>query len=141
MVSQSGQVGTHFLFDEPSDPGARCLFVPSTGIFLMTVDPPYVLSTRGSARGVRQKYAVELTDDDHRRLACVLHDVRGYVVLSGHPSPLYDALYTGWERHERPHMADGAEPRTEVVWLNAACSRALAAERSQLHLIDSGGAA
>lgn len=108
---------------------------------LYYVDPPYVLSTRGSARGVRQKYAVELTDDDHRRLACVLHDVRGYVVLSGHPSPLYDALYTGWERHERPHMADGAEPRTEVVWLNAACSRALAAERSQLHLIDSGGAA
>ena len=42
-VAQSGQVGTHFLFDEPANPGARCLYVPGTGEFSITVDPPYVL--------------------------------------------------------------------------------------------------
>ncbi len=42
-VSQSGQVGNHFLFDEPSDPGARCLYSPGTGVFSITVDGPYVL--------------------------------------------------------------------------------------------------
>ena len=42
-VSQSGQVGNHFLFDEPTDPGARCLYSPGTGVFSITVDGPYVL--------------------------------------------------------------------------------------------------
>lgn len=92
---------------------------------LFYVDPPYVLSTRGSARGVRQKYAVEMTDDDHRRLAGVLHDACGFVVLSGHPSALYDELYAGWESRRRAHMADGANPRTEVLWLNPAASAAI----------------
>ena len=94
---------------------------------LFYVDPPYPLSTRGNARGVRQKYAQELTDDDHRRLAGVLHDLQGMVVLSGYPCDLYDReLFAGWVRHERQALADGARKRTEVVWLNPACSAALA---------------
>lgn len=96
------------------------------------VDPPYPLGTRGSARGVRQKYAHEMTDDDHRQLAAVLRDCAGMVVLSGYPCELYDCeLYPDWQRHERRHFADGARERTEVVWLNPACSAALRAQRSQ----------
>jgi DNA adenine methylase len=99
------------------------------------VDPPYVERTRGSLRGVRQKYRHEMTDDDHRRLAEVLHDVSGMVVLSGYPCDLYDTeLFPTWERHERAHMADGARPRTEVLWLNPACSRALAESKAQMEL-------
>jgi DNA adenine methylase len=75
---------------------------------------------------VRQKYAQELTDEDHRKLAGVLHGLRGMVVLSGYPCPLYEELFAGWQRHECAAMADGARKRTEVVWLNAACSAALA---------------
>lgn len=101
---------------------------------LFYVDPPYVLSTRGCARGVRQKYAVELSDDDHALLSTVLRGVQGLVVVSGHPSPLYDLAYHGWDRFERAHMADGANPRTEVLWLNPACSDALVRERGQLSL-------
>ena len=93
---------------------------------LFYVDPPYPLSTRGNAKGVRQKYAQELTDDDHRRLASVLQDLQGMVVLSGYPCDLYDReLFPSWERHERIALADGARKRTEVVWLNPACSAAL----------------
>jgi DNA adenine methylase len=63
---------------------------------LFYVDPPYPLSTRGNARGVRQKYAQELTDDDHRRLAGVLQDLQGMIVLSGYPCALYDTeLFSG----------------------------------------------
>ncbi len=103
---------------------------PST---LFYVDPPYPLSTRGNARGVRQKYAQELTDEDHRRLADVLHDLQGMVVLSGYPCELYDReLFAGWERHERLALADGARKRVEVVWLNPACSAALEQQRTQL---------
>lgn len=100
---------------------------------LFYVDPPYPHSTRGSAKGVRQKYAQELTDDDHRRLAGVLQDLQGMVVLSGYPCDLYDReLFAGWERHERQAMADGGRKRVEVVWLNPACSDALARSRGGL---------
>lgn len=88
---------------------------------LTYADPPYVHSTRGPRVGYRN----ELSDDDHRTLAGVLHACRGMVVLSGYPSPLYDELYGAWERHERAHLADGARRRTEVLWLNPACARAL----------------
>ncbi len=97
------------------------------------VDPPYVHVTRSVARGTRQKYARELSDDDHRALAQVLHSLRGMVVLSGYSCELYDAeLFAGWERHERVTLADGARERTEVVWLNPACSAALARSRGGL---------
>jgi DNA adenine methylase len=100
---------------------------------LFYVDPPYPLSTRGNARGVRQKYEQELTDDDHRRLAVVLHDLDGMVVLSGYPCDLYDLeLFAGWERHERQALADGARKRTEVVWINPACAAALHRSRGGL---------
>lgn len=94
---------------------------------LLYVDPPYPHGTRGSAAGVRQKYAQEMTDDDHRAMAQVLHQLQGMVVLSGYACPLYDEeLFPGWQRHERETLADGARPRTEVLWLNQACADALA---------------
>lgn len=89
------------------------------------VDPPYPLSTRGSAAGGRQKYRHEMTEDEHRELAPVLASLRGMVVLSGYACDLYDReLYAGWERHERDTTADGALPRTEVLWLNPAAAAA-----------------
>jgi DNA adenine methylase len=100
---------------------------------LFYVDPPYPHSTRGNARGVRQKYTQELTDGDHRRLATVLRDLEGMVVLSGYPCDLYDdELFAGWERHTRVAMADGGRKRTEVVWLNPVCSTALERGRGGL---------
>lgn len=100
---------------------------------LFYVDPPYVHSTRGCTTGVRQKYEVEMTDADHVELAEVLHSLQGMVVLSGYPSSLYDfELYRSWERHERVALADGARERTEVVWMNPACSAALALETRSL---------
>lgn len=103
---------------------------------LFYVDPPYPMHTRTAAAG-KHGYRHEMSDDDHRRLALVLHDVQGMVVLSGYATPLYDdELYPDWARFERATLADGARPRTEVVWLNPACAHALDAQRRQLHLDD-----
>lgn len=102
------------------------------------VDPPYVHSTRALRGGMASYssyngYRHELTDEDHRELAGQLHALAGMVVLSGYPCDLYDRdLYPGWERHERPALADGARTRTEVVWLNPSCSRALHQTRGDL---------
>lgn len=81
------------------------------------VDPPYVASTRDKGGDYRH----EMTDADHAALAAELHKLRGAVVLSGYASPLYDELYSGWQRIERAALADGASPRTEVLWLSQNC--------------------
>lgn len=98
---------------------------PST---LFYVDPPYVQSTRSSLRvknGNRgHYYRHDMTDAQHRELADYLHGVRGMVVLSGYPSELYDELFGDWLQVDRPHMADGARPRLERVWMNPAAARA-----------------
>jgi DNA adenine methylase len=87
---------------------------------LYYVDPPYVHATRNMVRR-NASYAFEMSDDEHRRLAAVLHQVQGMVVLSGYPCDLYDRdLYPEWKRIEREAMADGARPRTEVLWFNPA---------------------
>lgn len=90
---------------------------------LFYLDPPYVQSTRG--RWARVAYNVEMEDVDHIALAELLHQVRGMVVLSGYPSALYDELYGDWVHVERAAMADGAEPRTEVLWINPAARAAM----------------
>jgi len=102
---------------------------------LMFVDPPYVHSTRSAITKRSAKthgYRHEMDDSAHRALAEVLRSLCGMVVLCGYPSPLYEELYSDWERFERRAMADSAKVRTEVVWLNPACSAALERSRGGL---------
>ncbi len=52
---------------------------------LFYLDPPYVLKTRST----KKAYSHEMADDDHRRFAEAVCGLKGFVVLSGYPSPLY----------------------------------------------------
>lgn len=88
---------------------------------LIYCDPPYLHSTRNMRRG-NAAYECEMCDDEHRELAEVLHKAQGMVVLSGYPSPLYNALYGDWTCIERDAHADGARDRVEALWLNPASS-------------------
>lgn len=89
---------------------------------LFYVDPPYPHSTRNMQRG-NAAYECEMSDQDHRNLSEVLRGVQGMVILSGYRCEMYDELYADWKYEERKHFADGARPRTEVVWMNAAACR------------------
>jgi len=90
---------------------------------LIYCDPPYVLAARGNSA---QVYRWDMSDEGHRRLAGALRTGRSMVVISGYPSELYDIeLYPDWKRIQRPHLADGAKPSTEVLWLNASAANAL----------------
>jgi DNA adenine methylase len=89
---------------------------PGTVFYL---DPPYIASTRTSP----DVYRHEMDDGAHRRLLKLLPTLRGKVLLSGYPSPLYDASLRGWTRHTLDvanHGASGKEKRrmTECVWRN-----------------------
>lgn len=86
------------------------------------VDPPYVLDTRADAGA---DYAHELSNGDHAELLTFLRGLRGMVVLSGYPCALYDESLSDWRRVERAALADGASPRTEVLWINPAASQAV----------------
>ena len=81
---------------------------------LYYVDPPYVPETRDKGRD----YNHELSVDDHHALLTALRGLKGMVVLSGYPCPIYDEALADWRRVERKALADGARERTEVLWIN-----------------------
>ena len=78
---------------------------------LIYCDPPYVHGTR--AKGSTSVYGVEMTDDEHRELAVVLHKCRAKVALSGYPSELYDKLYRDWRmvQFDIANHASGAKKK------------------------------
>jgi DNA adenine methylase len=105
---------------------------PST---LHFVDPPYVHATR--THGGRKGYRHEMTDDDHVELIDSLTQLEGLVVLSGYDSDLYRARLSGWTRHTTTSRISGGRGsvlRNEFVWVNPACSAALALEAAQQRL-------
>jgi DNA adenine methylase len=58
-----------------------------------------------------------MTIADRIELAQALNRVKGMVMVSGYPCPLYDELYKGWRGVKKETYADGARPRTEVLWI------------------------
>ena len=89
---------------------------------LFYVDPPYVHALRGT-RWRTAGYVAELDDAGHERLAEALHALRGMVVLSGYPCPLYDRLYPGWRRVERRAVVQSSALATEALWLSPSADR------------------
>lgn len=98
------------------------------------IDPPYMQETRSQKRRQSPCYRFEMSDEQHRELAIELQRVKGMIVLSGYACPMYNELYADWFRFERPSLADGARPRTEVLWLNASAHEQLQEQKAQASL-------
>lgn len=83
---------------------------------LFYCDPPYPHDSRGDSKA----YAYEMTDDEHRQLASLLHSVDGKVALSGYDCPLMQELYADWNCIKAPlkQCHSIKELRQEVLWLN-----------------------
>jgi DNA adenine methylase len=91
---------------------------------LFYVDPPYVRSTRTS--GNKAGYRFEMTDRQHQSLLAFLTGVKGMVVLSGYPSPIYLQLEeNGWIKIDSETLVFGNRPRTECLWMNPRAVRAM----------------
>jgi DNA adenine methylase len=99
---------------------------------LFYVDPPYLPEVRDTGRD----YVHEMSMQDHMDLLEVLGRVRGMVVLSGYPSPLYDRILRGWRSAETSSAIDMGGERTEKVWLNQASVQATPS-REQVDLFGS----
>ena len=104
------------------------------------VDPPYMPATRSQkTRRGKTRYHVyqhELTAEDHAQLLAFLGGIKGMVVLSGYPAALYDDALADWHRVERPALADGAQARTEVLWINPAAWAATRLQPTLFHASD-----
>lgn len=112
-----------------NQPAIRVLFQHDTGTTLHFVDPPYLHGTRVIKPGTSRGYAHEMTDDEHAELLAKLQDLRGMVVVCGYPSDLYNEALRDWTRDETTSRASaqrGTSMRTEVVWMNRACTEVLA---------------
>lgn len=82
-------------------------------------DPPYLWSTRTT----KTMYSHEMDSKQHADLLERLGEVKGKVMLSGYPSPLYDELLADWRRVEFELACTmlGKKTRSrrrEVVWMN-----------------------
>lgn len=83
---------------------------------LIYVDPPYLLESR---RRKDHGYRHEMTEEDHRDLAEVLHSVKGMVIVSGYQSQLYEELYPVWRKIKKHAVTMGKGDRaTEVLWIS-----------------------
>lgn len=82
------------------------------------VDPPYMFQTRDAGRS---DYRHEMDNPAHEALLIFLKTLQGPVVLSGYDSEVYGDHLSGWVRHTRVSFADGAQARTEVLWLSPRC--------------------
>ncbi len=83
---------------------------------LFYCDPPYPHDSRTDSNA----YAYEMTDNDHRELAEVLHHVKGKVALSSYHGDLMDELYSSWNFIEAPvkQIHSSKAPRREAIWVN-----------------------
>jgi DNA adenine methylase len=83
---------------------------------LFYLDPPYPHEVRGDPRA----YGFEMSEADHKRLATLLHSVKGKVALSGYKGPLLERLYSDWTRIDAPPRTIHSvkEPRQESLYIN-----------------------
>lgn len=51
-------------------------------------------------------------------LLAALLQHKGYVILSGYPSELYDRELRGWSKIARKSYNQNSDQRTEVLWCN-----------------------
>jgi len=88
---------------------------------LFYCDPPYPASTRG--RWSKTAYNCEMTDDEHRELAGVLHGIEGMAVISGYRCELYDGLYADWRRVEKKARVNWKGSAVESLWLSPSAEK------------------
>lgn len=80
---------------------------------LIYADPPYLLNTRGG-----KQYRYEMNEQDHCELLAALCDHKGYAIISGYPSEMYDNVLSGWNKIEKRSYNQNSDARTEVLWCN-----------------------
>lgn len=87
-----------------------------SGETLFYCDPPYTHDSRKDLNA----YRYEMSDEEHIKLAEVLHFIDGRAAVSGYRSPLMEELYGDWQRIDGPIKTahSNKKKRQESLWIN-----------------------
>lgn len=81
---------------------------------LIYCDPPYLLDTRSGGR----QYKNEMTESDHEQLLYMLMEHKGFILLSGYESKMYDSLLKDWHKETHINYSQVGSKKQEVLWMN-----------------------
>lgn len=89
---------------------------------LFYLDPPYLAETRTASK----VYSHEMSDEAHCKFIDLLKSLRGSVILSGYPSPLYKAKLEslGWNRVDKRAIVNNGGSRIESLWFSPTIQKA-----------------
>lgn len=91
------------------------------------IDPPYLPETRSN--GSTGYYRHEMTLEEHEALLAFVKTLKGYVLISGYESALYNNRLNGWRRVSLQTSGSsryGSVQRQECLWL---CPRIVEQQR------------
>lgn len=80
---------------------------------LIYCDPPYMMKTRYG-----KQYRHEMDDQEHKALLDQLLKHKGYVMISGYDTDLYNSMLDGWTRYETTAYSQTCSRKLEVLWMN-----------------------
>lgn len=80
---------------------------------LIYCDSPYMLNTRHG-----KQYRCEMDDKDHEALLDVCLKHKGYVIISGYETELYNSMLAGWNKYETTAYSQVCSKKREVIWMN-----------------------
>lgn len=80
---------------------------------LIYCDPPYMLETRHG-----KQYRYEMDTRAHEELLDILLKHKGYVVISGYDTGLYNSILKGWNKFEKESHTQVMAKKKEVIWMN-----------------------
>lgn len=80
---------------------------------LIYCDPPYMLETRHG-----KQYRCEMEDSEHEELLKTLLKHKGFVLISGYETELYQDMLSGWKKYEHISYSQVCSRKKEVLWLN-----------------------
>lgn len=80
---------------------------------LIYIDPPYLLSLRHG-----KQYAYEMDNNSHEELLDMVLKHKGYVIISGYESGLYDSMLSGWNKAETISRTQSGTKKKEILWMN-----------------------
>ncbi|WP_188878558.1 DNA adenine methylase [Halarchaeum nitratireducens] len=84
---------------------------------LIYCDPPYPHDSR--SQGTTTTYRYEMSDEEHKDLANVLHEVEAKVAISSYQCDLTEELYGDWNRIDiKKTSHTSKETREESLWTN-----------------------
>ena len=80
---------------------------------LIYCDPPYMLETRHG-----KQYRCEMSDREHGELLDMLLRHKGYVIISGYDTELYNSMLAEWNRYETVSYSQVGSQKREIIWTN-----------------------